>query len=44
MKYWLTFKTMTGFSSKRTVWFETIDERFEFAQRVEVVAFGQKGE
>lgn len=41
MKYWLTYVALTGLASTRTVWFATIEERFEFAQQVEVVAFGQ---
>ncbi len=41
MKYWLKIRELTGLARTRTVWFQTIDERFEFAQGVEVVAFGQ---
>jgi hypothetical protein len=43
MKYWIRIKELTGLAPTRTVWFRTIDERFEFAQVRDVVAFGQIG-
>jgi hypothetical protein len=45
MEYWIRYRELTGLRmTERTVWFETIQERFEFYKSgVEVVGFGQGG-
>jgi hypothetical protein len=45
MKYWLTYRVWTGLRmTEKTVWFDTIEERWNFYRSgVEVVDFGQRG-
>jgi hypothetical protein len=44
-RYWLKIRVLTGLRmTERKVYFETIQERFEFYQPgVDVVGFGQEG-